>query len=209
MQRFHPVGWPQVCHPLSRGVLGIRCLKVVKLVLLGKWLWRLVDDSNGLWLSIICEKNWVTNGRWCIHNMHRNSSAFWISVIHVAGSFFQNIRLRVGQGDRIKFWNDCWAAGEPLADLFPSLYCIAVNPEARVADNFSPQAGVVSGCPLLQRDLFDWEEDDLLSLYHLLNGIYISPRCSDRQSWKLDSQRVFSVKSFNAFLAADGSSISH
>lgn len=55
-RKFHLVNWSQVCMPKAEGSLGIRPVKEVNVALLGKWLWRIKDDSDGLWKQILSSK---------------------------------------------------------------------------------------------------------------------------------------------------------
>ena len=51
--KFHLIKWLQVCTPKKEGGLGIRPLQEMNLALLGKWLWRIGDDSHSLWKQVI------------------------------------------------------------------------------------------------------------------------------------------------------------
>ena len=46
-KKFHLVKWSQVCKPKKGGGLGIRALKKLNSTLLGKWLWKIGDESEG------------------------------------------------------------------------------------------------------------------------------------------------------------------
>ena len=47
-KKLHFVDWDSICK-LKEGGLGIRLLKKMNQALLGKWLWRIGDGSQGLW----------------------------------------------------------------------------------------------------------------------------------------------------------------
>ena len=40
--------------------------------------------------------------------------------------FSKFLKFEVGDGTRIQFWDDVWCCEEPLKDMFPDLYRIAV-----------------------------------------------------------------------------------
>ena len=44
----------------------------------------------------------------------------------------------VGNGRRVCFWKDFWCREQPLSITFPSLFLLAVNKEALLADLWDP-----------------------------------------------------------------------
>lgn len=50
------VSWDDICKPKKEGGLGIRDLGVFNIALVGKWIWRLLDEKNRLWAKIIYSK---------------------------------------------------------------------------------------------------------------------------------------------------------
>lgn len=47
-KNYHLLNWKSICMPKEEGGLGLRPLREVKKVLLGKWLWRIGDESDSL-----------------------------------------------------------------------------------------------------------------------------------------------------------------
>lgn len=56
MNKISWMKWDVVCKPKSKGGLGVRNLEVFNLSLLGKWKWRLLNDSNALWWQVVKER---------------------------------------------------------------------------------------------------------------------------------------------------------
>ena len=50
------VSWRKVCEPRETGGLGILNLRLFNAALLGKWIWRLETEKDGLWKEILESK---------------------------------------------------------------------------------------------------------------------------------------------------------
>jgi len=50
------VKWRKVCHPRSKGGLGVRDVRLVNLSLMAKWKWRLLQEETPLWKMVLREK---------------------------------------------------------------------------------------------------------------------------------------------------------
>ncbi len=57
--------------------------------------------------------------------------------------FSRLLKFKVGDGSRIRFWDDVWCMAGTLKDAFPDLYCIACVKDAFVGDNFQYRGGSV------------------------------------------------------------------
>jgi hypothetical protein len=62
--KFHLVNWHRVCTPIKAGGLGVRNVIKFNLVLLGKWIWRFVQERKALWRSVIDVKYGSVRGGW-------------------------------------------------------------------------------------------------------------------------------------------------
>lgn len=50
--------------------------------------------------------------------------------------FLSNIKLMVGNGQRVRFWEDRWIREAALCDLFPRLYRLSQGRECSIASMF-------------------------------------------------------------------------
>lgn len=62
--KFHLVHWNQVRRLVEEGGHSIRAPRKMNSALLGSWLWRLGDISDGLWKSILIKKYGLENSGW-------------------------------------------------------------------------------------------------------------------------------------------------
>ena len=104
----------------------------------------------------------------------------------------------VGDGDRIRFWENLWWGDQPLGFQYPRLFRV-------VTDKNIPISLILSfDRPFswnfnFRRNLSDSEIEDLESLMRSLDCLHLSPSVLDARSWSLYFSRLFTVKSF--FLA--------
>lgn len=61
--------------------------------------------------------------------------------------------IRWGDGLKTLFWKELWNGQEPLMSAFPDLFSICSNPEATMADVWTPQGSNI----YFRRSLNDWE----------------------------------------------------
>ena len=76
------------------------------------------------------------------------------------GGFFPHFFFEVGDGTSISFWHNQWNEDGLLKDLFPSLFVLAQDREASVADYWVQGTGSSGWRPIFVRHSF--EDDDTL-----------------------------------------------
>jgi hypothetical protein len=60
--RHHLLNWKIICSSVSKGGLGIKNLVLFNKALLGKWLWKFVQEETSLWRHVIVEKYKILSG---------------------------------------------------------------------------------------------------------------------------------------------------
>lgn len=117
---------------------------------------------------------------------------------------FWRFSLKVGKGDRIKFWKDVWCGSTSLMEEFPQLYGLAVNKEAWVGDYIEDGEGGFHWNITFCRKLNDWEVENALIFFHTLYKYKISLLENDNLLWHHDPKGLLSVKSYYFFLSSNG-----
>lgn len=95
--------------------MGLKSLKEMNLALLGKWLWRIGDDSHGLWKQVVFSKYDLfskydtSRDGWFIRDAIPRDSGLWKGFLAVKELFLRQVRFRVAR--EIKFvsgWTFGW-----------------------------------------------------------------------------------------------------
>ena len=124
------VKWEIICKTKEVGGLGIRDIQNFNTALLVKWKWRLGTEDNGLWKQVIESKY----GSWRNlndPNISRFASRWWKDINKVCGSttqglwFDKSFEWVVGEGRKVKFWEDNWIGEATLKCRFHRLYSLS------------------------------------------------------------------------------------
>ncbi|RVX04307.1 Beta-arabinofuranosyltransferase RAY1 [Vitis vinifera] len=151
---------------------------------------------GGLGLGNISWRNLALLGKW-LWRYPREGSALW----HQGFSLIT--RYVVGNGERIRFWEDLWWGDQPLGTQYPRLFRVVVDKNISISSVLGPSRPFLWNLNF-RRNLSDSEIEDLESLMRSLDDLYLSPSVPDARLWPLSSSGLFSVKSF--FLALSQSS---
>ncbi|WMV13369.1 hypothetical protein MTR67_006754 [Solanum verrucosum] len=113
----------------------------------------------------------------------------WRSIRNLWDSLMENLVVKVGEGNKIFFWKDKWIGQECLNSVFPDLFSFCTNPEAKIAEIWSPQGWNLT----FRRNLNDWEVDRIAELLLKL-GEFTGPTTeADGIRWKHNSDGKLSV----------------
>lgn len=187
------VKWRKVCQPRSKGCedgefesLGKVEQPLWKRVLVEKY----GDHVRGM---APCE-----GVRW-----PRFTYLWWRNLMSleegIGGNWFTNkVWRKKGNGRNTSFWVDRWVREVPLFNLFPKLYSLSNQKEAKVWEVVTFQ-GVGRFWNITWRQPFMWEANLIDNLLALLEDV-VSESNEDRWVWLQDEGGMFSVKSVYSIL---------
>ena len=151
-----------MCTNERKGGLGIKSFSKMNKALLCKWSWWFANDRNSLWRKVICNKFGETNGGWQTCDLKGSyGTSLWKEIRKEWPIFFQNAVFSLRDGRRINFSKDVWRGEETLCSIYPSLFNLALNKEATVADMWDSGRGEGCWFPTFLRPLNDWEIEEV------------------------------------------------
>jgi hypothetical protein len=90
---------------------------------------------------------------------------FWKNVRKGWSLLCSHTRLILGNGSRIRFWDDVWCGEVSLKEAFLVLYDITLDKDAPVADHLIVGSGSYQSDVSFFRAARDWEVDILASFF--------------------------------------------
>ena len=195
VKKISLVKWATVCTDKRKGGIGIKSYSKMNKALLSKWSWRFANDRKALWRRVISCKFGESSGGWHTGDLRGGyGTSLWKEIRKEWPSFFQSSVFALGDGKRINFWKDAWCGGEALCARFPSLFNLALNKEARVADIWESGVGAGGWSPTFLRSLNDWEIGEMVRFLQILHDQKIRPEGEDMLLLKEVKKKKFSVK---------------
>jgi hypothetical protein len=200
--KYHLVSWSIVCSPISEGGLGIRKFRIFNQASLGKWLWRFVHEREALWRSVVDAKYGSSWAGWCSLDPHGSQGVgLWKNIRKGWSLFSSHTRFILGNGFRIRFWDDVWYGEMPLKEAFPGLYDIACDKNSSVAVHLILGSRSFRWDVRFIRAAHDWKVDVLTSFFTLLYSISLDCDGEDKLLWSPSRIGKFDVRSFYKSLA--------
>ena len=127
-KKDHLVRWDVVCKPRVKGGLGIEKIPLRNRTLLGKWLWRFPRESTTLWHQVILSIYGTHSNGWDVNTVVRWSHHCpWKAIAQVFEDFSKYTRFVVGDGERIRFWEDLWWGEQSFKDQYPRLFRVVTD----------------------------------------------------------------------------------
>ncbi|KAK7410878.1 hypothetical protein VNO78_02073 [Psophocarpus tetragonolobus] len=183
--------------PKEEGSLGVKCLRTFNLSLLAKWRWRILNEQNAVWTTLLeCKYGPTYKFNQRQPNLPK-ASQWWRDLWAMDGPeatrpnwFSDNVFKKVGDGKETLFWEQKWIGDTSLSLQFPRLYGLAADKGTTVFDKREVSGGWVWEW---RRQLFVWETEQLRLLQSRLQQVTLVDSISDRWRWKTGTDGVFSV----------------
>ncbi|GMP72532.1 hypothetical protein CsSME_00030528 [Camellia sinensis var. sinensis] len=188
---YHLVAWDRICRPKVQGGLGIRRLVLFNVALLRKW------------LRVVVAKFGEGHGGWCSGRVgHSHGYGLWKGIWLGWEEFWKRVKLKVGLGDRVRFWRDRWCGDLTLEEWFPLVFGIAVDAEVLVGAVWSGHGVSTFWNVALRRAVQDWEQGQLMELLAFLYELRVGEVGQDSLVWECPGAKgTFSVSSYYRVLA--------
>lgn len=117
----------------------------------------------------------------------------WKFISSCLQEFHKHVRFKVGDGLRIRFWEDIWVGNSTLVDWFPLLYRVAGSKNKSISSIRNSNFFIRLGGFL--KNLNERELEQVSNLINLLDSVYLRPSRVDKRVWHLDNSGLYSYKS--------------
>nr|GEV05176.1 RNA-directed DNA polymerase, eukaryota, reverse transcriptase zinc-binding domain protein [Tanacetum cinerariifolium] len=190
------VKWTNVLMDKKHGGLGVSSLYALNRSLMIKWIWRFFTQKESLWAEVISAIHWDYDK--AESRCHAIGRSCWLSIVNEVRilknkgmNIFDFMYLKVGNGDKVKFWTDHWFAGGIIKDICPRLFalenCKDISVSAKMNDNNLESS-------FRRKSRGGVEQVQMVSLVEAVSTINLVPM-DDRWTWNLESSGEFSVAS--------------
>ncbi|XVF17280.1 hypothetical protein REPUB_Repub10bG0106100 [Reevesia pubescens] len=194
-ERNHLVSWDKVCSPRNQGGLGLRKIKDYNLAMLAKTGWSLHTRQESLWCEVFKAK-YMGDKQFLECAKKAGSSSTWRGILKTQNVFEKGLKWKIGDGSRIRFWNDWWVGAQPLINTL-SQQSSEIDVNAKVQDMLS-SAGEWNIQQI--RDLLPQDQVDEIRGIPLLFNL----RSVDSSFWGYSKNGEFTVSSAYTVVTRSG-----
>ena len=113
---------------------------------------------------------------------------FWKDIRREAQQMKQDCKLMLGDGGRIRFWEDKWCGENLLCVLLPTLYAVVGSKGAKVGEVWEIRRGEGGRNLRFIKPFNDWEMDETQRLINLISSRKISQGEKDTIFWLADKK---------------------
>ena len=193
----HLVKWEEVIRPKSKGGLEIGNLILRNKSLLVKWLWRFPREVEMLWHKVIRSKYGIEEGEWLssgvVNGTFRNP---WKAIHGFLPVFLEHAKTKLGDGRRIRFWEDTWEGSQPFRIKFPNIFRLSLLRNKSVSNFITTTFNLEPSWNLhLRRCVSDQEMAELSELVSSLERVRVCEVLEDRWVWEEETLGMLTCKS--------------
>nr|CAN67969.1 hypothetical protein VITISV_025092 [Vitis vinifera] len=149
--------------------LGIGKIPLRNRAFLGKWLWRFPRESTTLWHQVILSIYETHLNGWDVNTLVRwPHRCPWKAIAQVFQDFSKYTRFVVGDGEKIRFWEDLWWGDQIFKDQYPRLFRVVMDKNIPISSILG-SARPFSWNFNFRRNRIDFEIEDLERLIFSLH----------------------------------------
>ncbi|RVX21954.1 hypothetical protein CK203_001531 [Vitis vinifera] len=146
---------------------------------------------SGLWHKVIVSIYGTHPNGWDANTVVRWSHKCpWKAIAQVFQEFSPFVSLVVGNGERIRFWEDLWWGNQTLCSQFADFYRV-ISVKNLIVSNVLGNSLPLSRNFNFRHNLTDSEIDLLQRLMSSISSVFFSPSSSNSRAWSLSSSAKF------------------
>ncbi|KAM2375829.1 hypothetical protein ACFXTH_044543 [Malus domestica] len=204
-KKTHLVRWELVTKNKEERGLGVGNLRNQNEALLAKWLWRFPMESQSLWHKVIRSKYGLQVNGWNALPPRRVSSRSpWKDISSGSHQFLICCKFEVGNGERVRFWEDGWLTGGPLKEQFPRLFLLSRKYSHNISSFVEVSSNSLSWNFDFRKNLNEMEIEEVATLLQKVEEVRLSPSKMDNRRWNLEASGLFTCKSYCSLLSNNG-----
>jgi len=199
------VSWVDLCKPKEEGGLGFKDIRKFNSALLAKWRWRFISQEKGKWKEVLDSKYGAELE--CPHIPVKYQSWWWRDIVKVCregggdGWFQEELRWKLGKGDKVRFWEDVWVGESNLKTSFQRLFSLSVNQDQKMEEVGEWEGTDWRWRVQWRRDRFEWEAEMEENLMECIERASLERETTDIQVWGVEAAEKFTVNSAYECLA--------
>jgi hypothetical protein len=184
--KIHLANWGLVSMHKEYGGLGIPSLRELNLSILASWLKRYNSDKNKLWKELLDFK-YNTKRPNILVTKTTNASSFFKGFMGAVQAAKMGYRWKLGNGRKIRLWEDTWIGSSSLAIQFYPLYRIINEHGKTIAELWDGYNLKVS----FRRDVSESLYQSWLDLVELVSTVQLTDE-EDEMVWQFTSKGIYS-----------------
>ena len=158
-------------------------------------------ERAALWRQVIEVKYDSEWGGWCTRPVNGPYGVgLWKYISRGWPSFSRHILYDIGDGSRVKFWQDHWCGETSLVVSCPELFRVCRDKEVIVVDLMKLDNGVLFWDVSFFRGVHNRELEALAGFMDTIYGASVKGFGEDKMCWKLNIEKGFLVKDYYSLL---------
>ena len=171
---------------------------------LGKWLWRFGIEKDALWRQVIEMKYGCVWGVWCTRSVNDPYGVgLWKNISQGWPSFSRHILYDIGDGSRVKFWQDQLCGETSLAVRYSDLFRFCKNKDASVAELMKSSIGVLFWDVRFFRGVHARDVEAMLDFMETIYGSPIRGLGENKMCWIPSKDKGFMVSDYYRILVGN------